>query len=462
MRTIKNNMNQSGTVALIVVLAILAVAVMGTAMNAMFGETTIRQAASGYGPQAQYLAESGIRYAQGQIALDSSNRDTFNGNAYSLANTQSFTLTGQPLDLRVNGNYPAGATTITLRAASGAMPGSLALANTGILFYDSSGRNLLTQGRVSTTSARGTVITLESPGLTAALLDGSKVISKVAPYAVWSVGTAGTGGESASRVIGTAMNTQTEDWPPYIIIQGPGGTLPNETTNIFGIGNPDYGGILYKGVKLDSTNEVLDPRKNDGQVRLNIVARHGGDGWKAAIQVEGGTANMTSGNVTGQTWYQNDPNYWVPFVFTYNTTDGNTADGSYTVRWQLFPSYNQLNSQPDYSSPVVDMSHLIGPPSTGMDRVLGNWYIAAQAPTNPNQQFSGVCTVRNIKKNNFLLPTSYIQISSSSNQYTSLVSQDRVAETFIKITGEINLNWTGTPAQDYGVNLFFYIHDVPH
>ena len=477
MRNQRESRRQSGTAILTIILAILAVGVIGTGMTAMFGETTVRQAASAFGPKAQYLAESGIRYVQGQVGqmglnsdptLNSIIADSLNGRSFALGGGGgSFSLTSQALNpMLVSGNYPAGTTTLTLGTQGGSLPGGLALANTGIKFYDSTVTDFSqatpkAQGRVTTTSPRTTTITLEGP-TTAALANGDKAVSNVVPYGIWSVGTAGNGPETASRVIGTAVNTATEYWPPYVIITGPGGSTPDENLWVFGINNPDYGGMEYKGVKLGPTNEVLDPRKNDGELRLNIVARHGGDGWKASIQIEGGVANQDANNVTGQTWYQNDPHYWVPFVFTYNTTDGITADGSYAVSWKLYPSYDEVTGHPDMSNPVVNMSHNIGAPPTGVDRVLGNWYLIAQAPQNPNQHFSGTVTIRNIAKNNVLLPQNYIMIDSNTDQSTALISQNRKAEMFIKLTGEINLNWSGTPAQDYGINLNFYIHDVAH
>lgn len=459
-RNHSSSSRQSGIAMVAMVLAILAVAALGVGMASMFSETGVRQAASGLGPEAQYMAESGIRYVQGQIALDVENRVNLNGRTITVGSgAGAFNLITAPLDLRVIGNYAPGATVITLTDLNSIMPGGLALANTGIRFYNSNGQSLKAEGRITSTSPRGNVVTLEAPGIQAALTDGDKVVSKVEPYGIWSVGSAGAGGEATSRVLGMAMNTKTEDWPPYIIIQGPGGTLPDENKNIFGIGNADYGGIVHKGVKLGPSNEVLDPRANNGEIRLNIVARHGGDGWKASIQVEGGTANQGAGNVTGQTWYQNDPDFWVPFIFTYNTADGNTADGTYDVRWRLFNSYNPVQGQtPDLNNPVVDMTHDFGPPNSGMERVLGNWYMIAQAPQK--QDFTGTITIREIKKNNVLLPQSFISISSSGDQYTSLVAQNRKAETFIKISGEINLHWTGNPAQDYGMNLYFYVHDI--
>lgn len=450
---------QAGAALMTIIIAILAVAAMGTGMTSMMGQTTVRQAASTLGPEAQYMAEAGIRYIQGQVAVDVDNRDALNNKTMTLGNNAgSFTMTTAPLDLRVVGNYNTGATSITLGVQSGTLPNGLALANTGIRFYNPAGNSLQAEGRVSTSTPRGSVVTLEAPGILSPLNDGDKVVSNVEPYGIWSVGTAASGPESGSRVLGMAVNTKVEDWPPYIVIQGPGGTEPDVNKNIFGIGNADYGGIVHKGTKLGPENEVLDPRANNGEVRLNIVARHGGDGWKAAIQVEGGEPNMNASNVTSHTWYENSPNYWVPFEFTYNTTDGVTADGSYLVKWKLYPSYNELSGQPNLSNPVVSMTHDFGAPNEGLERVIGNWYLIAQAPQK--QDFTGTITIREITKNNVLLPQSYVSISSTGDQYTSLVAQNREAEKFIKLTGEINLNWIGNPAQQYGMNLYFYIHDV--
>lgn len=275
---------------------------------------------------------------------------------------------------------------------------------------------------------------------------------KMKNYFIRSTGYSGPGWTAAEAIaINVVQNAPTmgsypHEWMSAPMLEDYGdnpGDWPTDDMVYGKYENPDPNApsSYYEGIDgLDRYN-----RFDDGTVRA--VARWGGSGWQLAIKHGIDT-------IADQAAFSWQDNISEPFTLTYNLSPINGARVVFQVG-----SSEALTFQ------------LPLPVSLGKSYVVGNIFLVNKIPSG-----SGNASIflSNIKVDDLVIPEIYFGSNAAGDgnlnnslegTYQWIVSQRTQETAFLKVTGDITLDWdTAIPpsADEYGVEIYFNIHEVSY